>query len=545
MRKSIALLMLAGCATVRSDPATKEGFLKIFNDYVAERARLDPNWATRVGIHTYDDKLTRFDDSSYGARRDLVASTLERMRGIDPARLDPQDRVDARLFRGQLEVEEQDNRRRDWRTVLPDMPLGAISAIHELLIKDFAPTEKRVACAIARLNQVRAVCEDAASRVTRPPKLWTEMALDDLDGALKFFDELPALAGKSAGLDEAIANARSAVAAYASFLRVSILPQSDGSFIYGREAFEFRLRRGMLLTFGAEELEAVGRREFDKTVALLESCAKAIDPKRDWKEILDDMMKEHPKKEELLDVYRREVAQARQYMIDKKIVAIPDEKLSIIETPMFMQSTVPFAAYNAPGPLDASRLGVFYVTPEPEGHFVSDIPGTVWHEAYPGHHLQFVYAKDVPSIVRRLNDSPLLSEGWGFYCEELAHETGYYDDPRERLMQLNWRLQRAARIILDVGVHTGKVAYEDAVKFLEERVRMRRAQAESSVKAYTQSPTYFSCYMIGMLEIMRIREVFRARLGERFSLAEFHERVLRCGNIPPALVEQELDRSWR
>ena len=191
---------------------------------------------------------------------------------------------------------------------------------------------------------------------------------------------------------------------------------------------------------------------------------------------------------------------------------IPDwEKLEVVETPAFLRSTIPYAAYSRPGPLDASRIGHFYVTPVETGataeeveeqlaaHNVYDIPGTVWHEAYPGHHLQFVYAKDIASKIRKLNESPLLSEGWGLYCEELAHETGYYTDRRERVMQLNWRLQRAARVLLDVSLHTGKMSYEEAVAFLVDRVRLNQAQAEGSVKAYTISPTYFPTYLLGIL----------------------------------------------
>ena len=239
-------------------------------------------------------------------------------------------------------------------------------------------------------------------------------------------------------------------------------------------------------------------------------------------------------------------------------MAIPEwEKLEVVETPAFLRSSVPYAAYSRPGPLDASRIGHFYVTPVAKdaprevqerqlaAHNVYDIPGTVWHEAYPGHHLQFVYAKDLKSKVRKLNDSPLLSEGWGLYCEELAYETGYYTNDKERLMQLNWRLQRAARVVLDVSLHAGKMSYDDAVRFLVEKVRMNREQAIGSVTDYTKMPTYFPSYLLGMLEIVRIREGFRARLGARFTLREFHERFLAFGNVPPALIESELIQEWK
>jgi uncharacterized protein (DUF885 family) len=112
-------------------------------------------------------------------------------------------------------------------------------------------------------------------------------------------------------------------------------------------------------------------------------------------------------------------------------------------------------------------------------------------------------------------------------------------------MQLNWRLQRAARIVLDVGLHVGGLSVEEAVAFLVDRVRLNREQAESSVNAYTQSPTYFPAYLVGLLEIRRIRESCRARLGPRFSLREFHDRFLSYGNVPPGLIEAELELDWR
>jgi hypothetical protein len=243
-------------------------------------------------------------------------------------------------------------------------------------------------------------------------------------------------------------------------------------------------------------------------------------------------------------------------MVDAQIVGIPEwEKLEVSKRRRSSRARFPYAAYSRPGPLDAAKTGHFYVTPVSKNakprrrrrssrHNVYDIParsGTRRTRAPP----QFVYAKDIRSKIRKLNDSPLLSEGWGLYCEELANETGYYTDKRERLMQLNWRLQRAARILLDVALHTGRMSTDDAVKFLEEKVKLNRPQAEGSVNAYTQSPTYFPTYLLGMLEIVRIREKFRTKLGDRFTLKDFHERFLAFGNVPPALIEGELDREWK
>jgi len=532
----------------------------IHDDYVREKARLDPQWATAVGIHDYDGRATRHDDASHEARRILVRKTLARIEAMRPSEA---ERVDHRLFRAQLEVEEFDARRRDYRTVNPWIPIDAVSSVYGILVKDFAPIARRVALASARLTLVPEVVREAKERLSRPPRLWTEMSLEDLGGTVEFLDSVPDLAKKGGAqdvtdLERSAAVAKKALEEYRRFLQKDVLPRSDGAWAVGTEAYEYFLHHGLLVSMDASALLEIGRREFDATIRMLEEVARSIDPAKSWSRILEEMKKDYPKAGEVLDVYRRETAKARSFMIDRDVVGIPAwERLEIVDTPPFERSSTPTAAYHGPGPLDTSRVGHFYVTAPTPGapsdqverelaaHNLYDIPGTVWHEAYPGHHLQFVYAKEVGSLVRRLNDSPLLTEGWGFYCEELAHELGYYTNPKERLMQLNWRLLRAARILLDVSIHTGKMTYDEAVTFLVEKVGLNREQAMPSVGAFTREPTYYTSYMLGMLEIVRMREKFRRALGSRFTLREFHERVLRFGNVPPKIIEEELERVWR
>lgn len=531
----------------------------LYDAYLVERARLDPNWATEVGIHDHDDRLTRFDDASWAARRRLAESYLERLGSIDLNAVSTDERLDASLWKAQLETELFDYGRVDDRTMRPDLPLGAVSVVYTMLVKDFAPLEIRVRGAASRLKELPAVLAEVRPKLAAPPRVWTEMAVEDTKGSAEAVDELVPMAGAHAeALRPAAAAAKAALEEYAAFLEKDLRPRSTGDFAVGREAFEFYLRRYHLLDFDADRLRELGNREWDRTISMLEECARGIDRSKSWQEILEAMKRDHPPAEGLVAHYRRVVEDARRYMVDHAIVTLPaGEKLEIVETPAFERSWIPYAAYHAPGPLDAARTGHFYVTPvdskaskeEQEaqlaGHNVYDIPGTVWHEAYPGHHTQFVMVKDVKSKIRALNNSPLLSEGWGFYCEELAHEAGFYRDPRERLMQLNWRLQRAARVILDVSIHTRQFTFDQAVAFLRDKVRMNEPQAVGSVRGYTRSPSYFMSYMVGMLELARIREAARGRLGPRFTLREFHDRVLRYGNVPPGLIERELERDWR
>ena len=522
--RAASLLLLAGCAMPQD---VSDSLAALYDRYLDERAALDPDWATGVGLHAHDARITRWDDASYRARVEFVDRWLPRVTG---------ESLDSRLWRADLLSQQYESRRRDPRTVYPSLAFGAVSVVHDMLVKDYAPKAERVEAVRRRLEQVPAMIAELKAKLGRPPAVWTKMAVEDGRGTVEFLEGLKEVDGKPAA---------KAYAAYVEWLEKELLPRSDGAFVLGREAYEFHLKTDHFLAYGVDVLERIGREEFDKTSRMLEAIEK------DWPTLLEAMKKEHPTSDRLVARYAQEVAKARAYMIEKALVGIPErEKLEVVETPEFLRSTIPYAAYSKPGPLDAARTGHFYVTPgtteeDLAAHNVFDIPGTVWHEAYPGHHLQFVYAKDVRSKIRRLYDSPLLSEGWGLYCEELAFETGYYTDRRERLMQLNWRLQRAARVLLDVSLHTGRMSYEEAVAFLVDKVRLNKAQAEGSVKAYTVAPTYFPTYLLGLLEIQRIRESSRTRLGSRFSLKEFHERFLAYGNVPPALIESELSREWK
>ena len=158
------------------------------------------------------------------------------------------------------------------------------------------------------------------------------------------------------------ARAREAVERYVRFLREELLGRSDGSFVLGREGYDFHLRNDHFLSFGVEELERIGRREFERTKAMLAE----LDAR--WPETLERMKREHPAAGELVETYRREVARARRFVVERGIVGIPDwERLEVAETPAFLRSAIPYAAYSRPGPLDRSRVGHFYVTLVPEG----------------------------------------------------------------------------------------------------------------------------------------------------------------------------------
>jgi uncharacterized protein (DUF885 family) len=234
----------------------------------------------------------------------------------------------------------------------------------------------------------------------------------------------------------------------------------------------------------------------------------------------------------------------------------PGDDCQVAETPPFLRSTTT-ASYEPSPPLDAVTRGYFYVTPVDPGmtrdqreqllreNDHADQVDTVVHETYPGHHLQLSFARSHPSLIRKMIDAKraaavgqsVFAEGWGLYSEELMSELGYYTD-EERLMQLEWTLVRAARVMIDVGLHTRGMTFDEAVKVLTDRVHLERELALSEIKRYTMTPAQPLSYLIGRERFVAMRERFKQRGS--FSLKAFHAEVLSHGTIAPGLVEREI-----
>jgi uncharacterized protein (DUF885 family) len=199
------------------------------------------------------------------------------------------------------------------------------------------------------------------------------------------------------------------------------------------------------------------------------------------------------------------------------------------------------------------QKGFFFVTPVDSsipaekqeetlrGHSSYGIPVTALHEGYPGHHLQLVHANTSHNKLRRLLGSAVFVEGWALYCEEMMREAGFFSDPRARLLQLKDQLWRACRVIIDVGLHTKQMDYEQAVALLVNDAKLQKVHAEKEVTRYTFTPTQPLSYLIGKKQILELKDDYRKKLGTEFKLKDFHNRLLSFGSIPICLIRKSLN----
>jgi len=526
--------------------------------------RVSPSAATALGIHDHDDHLI---DCSPDALDDRLRATagyrrqLERISG-DAAVFDSEESLDLAILSGQLEFEERwlaEARPafRDPAFYLDEILYG----VYYLVEREFSPLPDRARAATRRLQQVPGLLSQARANLSDPagvPREWVGAALQQIRGSRSFLSNLSrdfaARAGTAAPeFEKACGVALAALDAFETFLRERLLGVARGSFAAGKPLFELLLRAQHGLEPDADALDGFGRRLAADTERRLAEAARALDTGRSWQELVGLWKSDHPDETRLVEEYRVEVERARDFVLSRGLVTLPPgETLRVVETPSFQRAISPFAAYVAPAPFEEGREGFLWVTP-PDGaapaearanmlqdHLRPAIPATVAHEAYPGHHLQMSIACDLPSRVRRSCATPVLVEGWAFYCEELMAEQSYYADARCRVLQLKDVLWRACRVVIDLGLHTRGLSVDQAAAILTETARLAPANARAEVLRYTRMPTQPLSYAVGRQAILDLREEVRRRRGATFDLKHFHDELLSHGSIPISLIRDRM-----
>jgi uncharacterized protein (DUF885 family) len=542
--------------------SNEQHFYDRFQAFIDTVLEENPVLATQLGDHRYDHLLGNFDQATLQRQLAEIKSDLAEFQALDSSDFGLDGSIDYILAVQSFKhfIRDSEQVRAEYRD--PGLYLNvALGGIFLLIVKDFAPLPERLQPVLGRMREIPRVLQEGKDNVVpaETPRLWAQMAAESaLMSAGLFMGLIPSLAPQAPDiadeLKDAAQAAASAVQDYAAWIESDVVPNATGEFPAGREFFETLLREDHMVDWDSDWLLAKGHELYDSTLAEMEALVREIDPAKSVNEVLESMKDDRPTAETLLDTYRDAMERARQFVIERDLVTIPaQEELKIIETPLFLRNQLPFAAYMQPGLLEEEQQGIFLVTPvdpnsSPEeqaeklrGQSNDKLPITALHEAYPGHHLQLVVANLNKSLPRLMGGflSSLFPEGWAFYCEELMEQQGFINKPTQRLARLQAQLWRAARIIVDVSLHTGNMGFDEAVQFMIEKANLEPADAKVEVQRYTQSPTQPMSYLMGKYEIMQIVQEYKERHPER-GLKQMHDEILACGSLPPRLMRRRL-----
>jgi uncharacterized protein (DUF885 family) len=443
----------------------------------------------------------------------------------------------------------------------PDRYSGGItSSAFVIMARKFAPPEERLKSLIAREKQMPGVFGAARHNLNNPPRIYTEVAIQQVPGIVGFFkNDVPA-AFKNVTDKQLLAEFResndaviAALEKYEDFLKNDLLPNSKGDFRIGAENYAKKLQYDEMVDLPLDRLLEIGYADLHRNQEEFKRVAKLVDAKKTPEEILSDLQKDYPPPAKLLWTFKAMLGGIRQYLIDKHIVTVPSPVMPIVEeTPPFMRALT-FASMDTPGPYEKVAKEAFFNVTLPESDWPKDrvesfmgqfnrytMASVAIHEVFPGHYVQFLWVPQAPSKARKLLGCSSNAEGWAHYSEQMMLDEGYgNNNPKLRLGQIEDALLRDARYIVGISMHSGKMSFEQAIDFFQKEGYQTKSVAEVETKRGTSDPTYL-VYTLGKLEIMKLREDYKKKMGDKFTLEEFHNEFLKQGFPPIKLIRETM-----
>lgn len=576
MKRFLYAAILACLAAVHAAASVVE-FAPLRASFVSQFVAFRPEAATGLGMPGFNDKLSAPTPSNIAAQIHFfegVETQLATVHGKDQ-----QEEIDRQtmLIVARTQVREL----RDGQRYLTDV--AAAQGPYDIIqfqtaqmgagakaAEEWSDIAARAERAPAYLAAVRANLARGADEGRQVHRGFVERdGIEGAESAAEYFgaemrakarEQLSpaAYASLAPRLEAAGEAAKAAYLAHAAFLRKKILPAATEKYGIGAEEYAWKLKNELGLRETPAELRQKGAEIAERLTARMTELAKQIAPDKTLPELMAELRADHPKNDaELLAAYREVSGRARDFVVKEKLFAIPEDyAIDVIETPLGMRSSVGSAAYFPAPPLDASKKGVFLVTPSAGAagrlaiHNRSQIPSVVVHEAFPGHDMQFwSFQRSGVSTVRHLLDqagfaASLNVKGYALYAEELMRARGFFT-PKEELTQLGAQLWRAWRVALDAALHTGAITMDEAARVLTEKAFLPEAIAKAEPYRYAQMPTQALTYMLGRRQIEELKESYKKRTGAGYSEAEFHRAFLSYGPVPPTLMAAALLESAR
>ena len=545
-----AVTLLFNTSAQAQPNASPSNLRRMAEDYYKWRNQQYPVFSSDAGLHTWDDKLTDYSPAALAARRAHVVRLLSQLNRMRTSKWSKDDQIDWLLFRAQLESPVFFDRVMDFEHRDPQVYVNECSnGIFSLLKKEYDTPRNRALSATARLKAMPALIEQGKRNLTRPVKLYAQLAIDSARSIDSLFKDsmMSALAKDLSGAEmNELVSARDAaikaIHAYADWLekRLNTMPAFAPM---GEANYNYLLKHVYLLPLDAKQVEMLGQTELARYRAmesmLPDPSLANPDPAR---------AKVIPKdQDDFLKAYESRQAEMISFLKDHRLITLPSYlgPFEIRQLPEAFKPTSPGGFMNPPGVYDKDPSGFYFIpTYNPKsGNFyiraaIEDPRPILGHEGIPGHFLQLSIANNVKNEIRRQHFDGILIEGWALYGEEMLMRTGLY--PANSASQgqiLRLSRYRSARIGVDVNLHTGRWTFDEAVKYFMEAGGLDREAATGEASGAAASPTQKITYITGKWQIMRLLGKYRDQKGKDFRLGQFHDDLIKNGSLPLSIIE--------
>ena len=573
MRSATALLLLvpmlmtelpaqnsATNAPTPTQAATAE-FNGMVDEYFDAYFHFHPTEATAAGFHQYDNQLEDYSQKSRDAELSFLLEAKQGAGYFHADILNEEQRIDLKVLSNAinariLELQEI----RMWQKNPDIYSSSPTASVFLLMSRKFAPPADRLRSVIAREQLIPANLAAGRLNLKNPPRVYTEVAVEQMPGIISFFQKDVPEAFKDVTDAQLLAQFKSAnnnviteLQRYETWMKSELLPASKGDYRLGPELYRKKLLYDDMVEIPLDRLLQIGYDDLHKNQAELKRIAALIDPTKTPEQVLESLEQDHPQPNQLLQSFRDTFNSLIGFIQQKKIITIPSEVRPIVEeTPPFARALTS-ASMDTPGPYETKATEAYFnvTLPEPnwpaertkswmEGFNHGTIISTAIHEAYPGHYEQFLWAPQFPSKVRKLTGCGTNIEGWAHYTEQMMLDEGYGDgDPKLRMGQLQDALLRDARYIVGIQMHTGTMTLAQATDFFIKEGHQTATVSEREAKRGTSDPTYL-IYTLGKLEIMKLRADYKQKVGASFTLQQFHDEFMKQGAPPIPLVRRAM-----
>ena len=539
-----------------------DAFQKLAHDYVEQYLQANPEQATELGDHRFDGELT--DDSAEARAKDLATQKefRDKLNAIDGSQLNSVNAVDFRILKENIDYEifrAEELKEPEWNPLVYMQSLA--NSLYLLVARDFAPADKRIANLRLRMQKIPGVIAQAKANLQHPPRIHTETAIEQTQGAINLvgtelaplLDQAPQMKNELAPLQKKTA---AALEDYKKWLQNDLLPRSDGNFRLGAEKYRKKLRFALASDLSIEEIMKRAKADLEQTETAMYETAlplyKKYFPDADEKTladkhkvnaaVLDKLAEQHPDDATIVGFAKKIVTEATDFVKQHDLVIVPDVPLDVVAMPEFKRG-VAIAYCDAPGPLEKNGKTFFAVAPTPKdwlkerkesffreynNYMIRDL--TV-HEAMPGHFLQLARSNEfrAPTLVRAIFQSGPFIEGWAVYCEQVMAEQGY-GGPEVKMQQLKMRLRAICNAILDQSIHAGNMNEKEAMDLMTKEGYQQEGEAVAKWKRARLTSAQLSTYFVGATEHLDLRAAAQKKLGNQFNLKKYNDQVISYGS---------------
>ncbi len=540
--------------------AKEQEFNKLTDQFIQYWLKSNPVQATIAGIYDYNEELADFSPRGMERHHARLVDFQSKFKAFNKRMLPVDDQVDLSLILDHLDLQLLSEEKLKPQLNMPELYLEEIlSGVHVLLSRDILTLKERGIAALRRINAGFTLLRQARKNTVKAPVAYAEGAIQVALGAETYFrHEIHAFADQLRGslreaLQEDAVQMADELAEFATFLQEEVIPNTAKSeFALGKPTYNQFLRLKHRVNTKHHELLKMANQSVAEAEQELEACAKELGEKKRWQNLVEKLEMDAPNSRNFLKTYANELKRVRKFTEQVLHLELPpEEDLDVMETPAFARPFTPYTVYQGPGFRCPDTRSFLWTTAAEgakpgekrlwlRGHSRWQIPMICTYEAYPGNYLRDFYNRRNQNPIRHLFSSNMLRNGWGFFCEGLALDEGYYADAKVRLFACRGKLLRALRVVIDVGLQTKTMKPAAAAKLLMDRAGLGEYQAKAEVQSFCRKPAEGVSAYLGRRELERLQAKMEKQQGEAFNRAEFFTKVLECGPIPVELIDEQL-----